>query len=161
MDERPSFGWSPAGNPLFGMQRIRLPVASMGAVMALAIALGGLLAALQHGAGRPFWLSVLAGAAGGAVALRSPERLGALAVAGGLLAVAVLTTFYGFGFLFLLPLLAILLATLDAPSRRPAPTSTVATSFAAGPPVRSSWITHRAASLRRAMADDDESEPAA
>jgi hypothetical protein len=139
------------------MARIRIPLAAIGGTIALVFALGGAFAALSRGADATVWLSIVSGAGGGGLALWRREELGVLAVADGLLALAVLWTLFGFGLLFLLPLAAVFVATIDTPARGSArryfaPSGTSVSAFAAGPSRRPSRI----AALRRPSGTEPE-----
>jgi hypothetical protein len=136
------------------MARIRIPLAPIGGTIALVFAFGGAFAALSGGAGATVWLSIVSGAGGGGLALWRREELGVLAVADGLLALAVLWSLFGFGLLFLLPLAAVLVATIDTPARGPArryftPPGSSVPAFAAGPARRLARPLIRVAALRR------------
>jgi len=139
------------------MARIRIPLSAIGGTIALVIALGGAFPALSRGADATVWLSIVSGAGGGGLALWRREELGVLAVADGLLALAVLWTLFGFGLLFLVPLTAVAVATVDTPARGPArrylaPPGSSVSAFTAGPSRRRS----RFAALRRPSGTETE-----
>jgi hypothetical protein len=156
MADRLGLGEPRSGNPLAGMRRINFPLAAMGGLAALVLSFGAAVSALQTDAGRIIWVSVVAGAAGGGFALYGPDRIGTLAVADGFLAIALLSQLFGFGLLFLQPLVAILLVTLDTPVRTTSYRRAEGVGFVAGPAPRAPRLFRRLELLRQALADDED-----
>ena len=118
------------------MSRLRFPLAPAAGVLAIAFAVVALAATGHRGTtGSVLVTAVLAGM-GGALAVWHSDRVAALVAADALLASAVVATLFGLGAMFVVPLLGMLVATVDTPARtsRPKhlkPTNVVA--FAAGP----------------------------
>jgi hypothetical protein len=146
------------------MSRLPVPLGPLGGALALLVATATLIAELATGPSVATTASLILGGGAGALALWHYERPGALVVADGLLAAAVVAALFGFGALFVLPLLVLLVATLDVPAEQPEPRhlapSALATSFVAGP-VRQSRLAVR--HVREAVSDTPvippESEP--
>jgi hypothetical protein len=119
------------------MSRLRFPLGPAAGVLALALGAIVIILAVErhHPVGAPLASAILAGVAGG-LALWQGDRLVGLVAADALLAGAVLVTLFGLGAVFVVPLVPMLVVTVDLPARRPRPRhvrpSTVAT-FAAGP----------------------------
>ena len=154
MAHGPDFDVSPDGTPRIGTRRIPVPLAAIGGWAALVVALGGFLLAARDGAGPAVWVTVVAGAAGGGVAVWRPDGPGMLAFADGFLTVAVLATVTGFGLLYVLPLLAVLVGTVDTPTRSRGGMDRSALTFAAGPAPRAPRVARRLERLRRAVGED-------
>ena len=120
------------------MSRLSVPLAPIAGAVALALALATVILEMAHGGSVSLTASALLGAAAGGLGLWHYDRLPALAAADGFLAGAVLLSLWGFAAIFVLPLLAMVVATLDTPARQPqarhlAPSRFAAVAFAAGP----------------------------
>ena len=123
-------------------------LAPIAGALALVLALGILILDIARGLGAPMTSSAILGAVAGGLAVWRHDRLPAIAAAGACLAGAVLVDLWGFGVLFVLPLLGMVAATARMPVRpQPkhlAPPKLVATAFAAGPTRRSEGALRRA-----------------
>jgi hypothetical protein len=120
------------------MARPSAPLAPIAGAVALALAMATVVVEATHGGSLSMTASAVLGAAGGGVGLWQYDRLPALVAADALLAAAVLLGLWGFAALFVVPLVAMGVATLSTsahqtPARHLAPSRFAATAFAAGP----------------------------
>jgi hypothetical protein len=119
-----------------------VPLAPVAGALALGLALATLILDVGHGVSASLTMTALLGAAAGVLGVWNHDRLPALAAADAFLAGAVLLGLWGFGALFVFPLMGMAAATLDTPARQPrprhlAPSRLVTEGFAAGPVRRS------------------------
>src|SRR2546421_1129911 len=115
------------------MSRLSVPLAPIAGAVALALALATVILEMAQGGSVSLTASALLGAAAGGLGLWHYDRLPALAAADGFLAGAVLLSLWGFAAIFVLPLLAIVVATLDTPARHPQARHLAPSRFAAVP----------------------------
>jgi hypothetical protein len=149
------------------MSRLPVPLAPVAGALALGLALATLVLDVGHGVSASLTMTALLGAAAGGLGVWNHDRLPALAAADAFLAGAVLLGLWGFGALFVFPLMGMVAATLDTPARQPSPRhllpSRFATEgFAAGPVRRSASVVRvlrGAVANRIPRSDEPESEP--
>jgi hypothetical protein len=127
------------------MSRLPVPISPIAGAVALGLAAALVVLGLAHGGSSLLILSAILGAVGGGVAVWNHDRLPALSAADAFLAAAVLVSLWGPGALFVLPLMGMVVATVDTPARVPqprhlAPSRFVTEGFAAGPVRRSASV---------------------